>query len=236
MTQSTLKLNIEIDFLIKNSSKSIYTSRKDLRKRFNRFKDYYHKLEPTTTKLYNDLILTKTKPTDIKPMTIGAFFFGSSLNNYGALTKKESILCYESVGKKLKNIHTQLWLYIDGKYKKINQSTSEIGYIFVDDVFTHFTPENIRLIKNSHIKRGCIYKTNYSKHYAYHEGKFSVEAAQNINIKQFPVKRERDTPKEETLIKIKEHVANNTWLIFLILLIFFLLVIYIYKYQKTKKI
>lgn len=227
-------ISTEISFLAKNCKKSIYTEQKDLRERFNRFKLYYHKLSPTDYQksLIYTLIAKETRPTDIKPMTIGAFLFGSNLHNYGALSKKESILCYESVCmNEIKLDDIQYWLLIDGKYKKINQSTSEIGHIFVEDDFTHFKPHDIDLFARNNIKRGGIYKTYYSKHYAYHEDdkKYTAEETPNIKLVQFPVKYNDWKLDNKSLTKHQGSASSNWWLVFIILVVFFLLIVYRFR-------
>ena len=227
-------LSAEISFLARNCKKSIYTQQKDLRERFNHFKVYYHKLSPTDYQknLISTLITKETRPTDIKPMTIGAFLFGSKLHNYGALSKKKSILCYESVDvDKIQLEEIQYWLLIDGKYKKINQSTSEIGYIFVEDNFTHFKPHDVDLFTLNNIKRGGIYKTYYSKHYAYHDDdkKYTAEETPNIKLAQFPIKYDNWELDNKSFTKHQGSTGSNWWLVFIILVVFFLLIAYRFR-------
>ena len=233
----------ELYFLSKNTSKSIYTQQQDLLNRFNKFKNYYHNLENKDNFIRNYIhkrISKEPRPTDIKPMTIGAFLFGASLNNYGALNKKESVLCYESINGNLKHLSSQIWIKIDGKYKKINNNKSEIVHIYVDDDFEYFTLEEIDLLTYNGIKRGNIYKTHYSKHYVYNyfDKKYTIENPEIMNLNLFPVIKNMIEP---IINKIKyDKYDSNKYKIVLLVVIFLVLAILVYslvhnnyKYEPT---
>lgn len=231
----------ELFFLTKNNSKSIHTKQEDLLKRFNKFKKYYHTLNDVKIRNFiHKRISKEPRPTDIKPMTIGAFLFGASLNNYGALNKKESVLCYESINGNIKHLSSQIWVKIDGKYKKINNNKSEIVHIYVDDDFEYFTSEEIDLLTYNGIKRGNIYKTHYSKHYVYNyfDKKYTIENPEIMNLNLFPVIKNKIEP---IINKIKyDKYDSNKYKIVLLVVIFLVLAILVYslvhnnyKYEPT---
>ncbi len=228
MTNNINFLKKEIKFLVLNYKKKIENIKNKLKLRFNKFYKLYHTSIISQKLLITTLVEKEIRPTQVEPLTIGAFLFGCQQNHYGALDKEESILCYNSIGG-TDNLKIQLWyISFDNTLKQINYNPdSEIGYIFVDQNFQKFTLFHINKLKRYGIKRGSIYKTKYNKHFIYHplDGQFTVETLDNIPINQFPHYMMEITTVKAKLIPKKV----NNYNIILILLVVLIILIVIFR-------
>lgn len=217
-------LQKEIVFLVKNYKKIIENLKNELKTRFNSFYKLYHTSTSQQKLIIESLVEKEIRPTQIEPLTIGAFLFGCQQYHYGALDKEESILCYRNIGGN-SDINIQLW-YVSESLKRINYvPDSEIGYIFVPINFKKFTLGMINKLKRYGIKRGSIYKTQYNKHFIYNpiDGQFTVETLDNISINQFPCYKNIKVSS----LKKKHRPKKVNYAVGIVIVIFILLILFI---------
>ena len=168
------------------------------------------------------------RPTEIGPETIGSFLFGCTQKTYGEVCKECSPLCHQSLlSSELSKCPYKTWILTnsnsDQRLREINTDHQvNQGYVFVEDNFDGFTPDEINIFRSQKMGNISIFSLQSGKHYT---------ISKEIPINSLP--RRIRTPRRSLSIRsIGSEIfeeKNQSYVLIVIVIIVFVVIVVLFS-------
>ncbi len=177
-----------------------------------------------------------SRPTNLKPETVGSFIWGCSQNYYGSVDKNCSLLCTNGLfSDNVNSCKYKTFLYENNKLTEYKNITDNIttttnpklnikvlnpkqnkAYVYISDDFTGFNTSDIETLKNYNISEVCLLNTDNNVH----NNKNGFVKLENLPITQ----------------NVKIKTESPSFLAYLVVILIFLIILYLIYIKMKKKI